>query len=563
MRHDGDFYRAWIMAAAAFAFCACSLKTQGELPDDAATQDGPACPEGRIRCGDFCVDPVSDRFNCGGCGIECGDLETCMDARCRCLEGYERCDGACVNVRIDRRHCGECNHACDPLSTCVDGACVCPGGLTDCGGECVDTNTDSQNCGGCGIACTGGEFCNGRGSCSVECDPPYTLCSPGGDAYCADLDRDPYNCGGCGNVCGPYDHAVPECEGGACGFTCDFGYGDANGLLDDGCECTVTSTDETCDGEDNNCNGLADEGFECPRGTMLDCTLTASCLGTQLCTDECRWTDCTSLDWECTSPGASESRDCGAGGCGTQSRACRDDCTWADWEACGLRPGARCFPGDSSACTASCGSSGTRSCTDACDWGACAPPPETCNGVDDDCDGACDNGFTCCSGASGSCTTSCGTAGSRTCGASCAWGSCAPPPETCNGADDDCDGACDNGFECCRGATSTCTTSCNTAGTRTCRSACTWGSCAPPPETCNGVDDDCDGVCDEGFDCCAGVDMRCAVDPSTGADAVQACGDTCRWGVAQPCSDHPYETCCMVGDAARCCVQCFPPNNCI
>jgi hypothetical protein len=85
----------------------------------------------------------------------------------------------------------------------------------------------------------------------------------------------------------------------------------------------------------------------------------------------------------------------------------------------------------------------------------------------------------------------------------------------------------------------------------------------PPAETCNGMDDDCDGVCDEGYDCCAGVGVRCAVDTATGADAIQACDGSCRWGTIQACSDHPYDTCCLVGDTARCCVQCYPPNNCL
>jgi hypothetical protein len=74
-------------------------------------------------------------------------------------------------------------------------------------------------------------------------------------------------------------------------------------------------------------------------------------------------------------------------------------------------------------------------------------------------------------------------------------------PETCNAVDDDCDGEVDDGFECAAGATLACTTTCGTVGNGTCSAACeapTGAACAPPAETCNGADDDCDGAVDEG-----------------------------------------------------------------
>lgn len=43
------------------------------------------------------------------------------------------------------------------------------------------------------------------------------------------------------------------------------------------------------------------------------------------------------------------------------------------------------------------------------------------------------------------CATTCGSVGSRTCGETCGWSSCAPPQESCNGQDDDCDGLTDDG----------------------------------------------------------------------------------------------------------------------
>ncbi len=52
-----------------------------------------------------------------------------------------------------------------------------------------------------------------------------------------------------------------------------------------------------------------------------------------------------------------------------------------------------CFPGSS--CTTSCGTTGTRVCASAC-APSCAPPAESCNAADDDCDGSCDEDVTGC-----------------------------------------------------------------------------------------------------------------------------------------------------------------------
>lgn len=77
----------------------------------------------------------------------------------------------------------------------------------------------------------------------------------------------------------------------------------------------------------------------------------------------------------------------------------------------------------------------------------CTPTPETCNGLDDDCDGVIDNGGVCdpppaCVGGSDrACSTSCGSIGSQRCYLDGhGWAPCWPPDEFCNGRDDDCDG---------------------------------------------------------------------------------------------------------------------------
>ncbi|MBX3246747.1 MAG: hypothetical protein KF901_06155 [Myxococcales bacterium] len=77
----------------------------------------------------------------------------------------------------------------------------------------------------------------------------------------------------------------------------------------------------------------------------------------------------------------------------------------------------------------------------------------------------------------------------------------------CNGLDDDCDGHVDEGCACTPGAVDDrCGASVGvcTLGTRTCElvgGEATWSTCtgiAPSAETCNHLDDDCDGRIDEG-----------------------------------------------------------------
>jgi hypothetical protein len=99
------------------------------------------------------------------------------------------------------------------------------------------------------------------------------------------------------------------------------------------------------------------------------------------------------------------------------------------------------------------------------------------NGADDDCDGTTDEGFACVFGRTQACSAG-GCAGTQTCAAGCAWGSCVVSAvEACNGVDDDCDTFTDETFDCVPGAGRSCTVlSC--AGTQTCAADCTWGSCS-------------------------------------------------------------------------------------
>jgi len=154
---------------------------------------------------------------------------------------------------------------------------------------------------------------------------------------------------------------------------------------------------------------------------------------------------------------------------------------------------------------------GQRACVNG-SWGACTGQvlpnaPETCDGQDDDCDGLVDEEFG---------QTTCGQGLCQVTVQDCVGGvpnPCQPkaasPTEQCDGVDDDCDGSIDEGCSCLNGKTQPCYSGpagtqgkglCK-GGTQTCTNGA-WGACVgevtPETELCNGLDDDCDGVVDDG-----------------------------------------------------------------
>ena len=186
---------------------------------------------------------------------------------------------------------------------------------------------------------------------------------------------------------------------------------------------------------------------------------------------------------------------------------------------------------------------GSRVCANSL-WGGCdggvRPMAETCNGQDDDCNGMSDENLSelCtingCSGAR-ACVPNSGTDGGL-------FTACIPVssmPEVCNGLDDNCNGLVDEGV------VQTCTVF-GCLGVRICVPGSDGGftSCMPTnplPETCNGVDDNCNGVVDDlpdlicGLGPCRRVAQAC-VDGGVGA-CVPGVGtaETCN-GVDDNCN---------------------------
>ncbi|MCC6336188.1 MAG: putative metal-binding motif-containing protein [Myxococcales bacterium] len=194
------------------------------------------------------------------------------------------------------------------------------------------------------------------------------------------------------------------------------------------------------------------------------------------------------------------------------------DASGADEDCDGTaNEGCSCTPGASQPC---CAGRGTQTC-EVVDGGTalstCSvqPQAEVCNGVDDDCNGQPDDGATTVTGdggvgvldggvanPDGTCTMGvgvCAMLGSTVCSAGTL--SCTAVPgmssaETCNTLDDDCDGQVDEaGAGLCPATGQACTSgACQCPGGQ---SVCNGACVALSAEVCDGVDNDCDGQVDE------------------------------------------------------------------
>ncbi|MBO6934786.1 MAG: SUMF1/EgtB/PvdO family nonheme iron enzyme [Deltaproteobacteria bacterium] len=416
---------------------------------------------------------------------------------------------------------------------------LCNGEDDDCDDlvdEGIDTDTDINNCGGCGMLCAplhAFGVCT-AGECSIDtCDVGWhdldpdaegceyrCLATAEDDVICdlrdndcdgdvdedVDFDNDPINCGECARTCRFAHVTSPQCSAGTCTFDpstdCEDGFYDVDGLPGNGCEYACTPADpatEVCNNRDDDCDGTIDEGDPggggtCGSSTGACSTGTLTCTGgSLLCAGEVSpaTETCNDMDDDCDGS-TDEGNPDGGALCGDSTGACevgRQTCV-----------------------------SGSLTCV-----GATGPATEVCDGIDNDCDGVVDDGNPGGGGSCGSGTGECApgtlqcTGGSLSC-----VGLTGPQVETCNTLDDDCDGMTDENFSLdtsisnCGGCGITCSVA---NGTPVCNSGtCQIGGCDvgfidydssygngcefacsfAGADICNGVDDDCDMMVDEG-----------------------------------------------------------------
>jgi hypothetical protein len=417
-----------------------------------------------------------------------------------------------------------CNGVDDNCDTIVD-----EGLLNDCGTcgalteicNSVDDDCDSfiDEGGVCGSCVPTGEICdNADNDCDTiadnglvrdcgtdvgECVSGTQTCTAGTWGTCV---------GSIGPALEDCDGFDNNCDGLIDGFTrscgddtgeCEFGYQICVAASWTACNGGVNPRTEVCDNVDNDCDTVIDDGNP---GGGADC-------GTELGECESGTVQCVGGALVC------------AGGTMPVAELCNgldDDCDGVIDDG-NPEGGAPCGPvsldgvGICEAGVTTCVTAGAGSASLNC-IGSVYPAPEDCNGLDDDCNDLVDDGLA----IGGSCGSDVGecVAGTEQCvtGSWVCVGEVGPTAEVCDGLDNDCDGAQDEGNP---GGGLICGTDVGECepGVTLCDTTLIppdivcFGEVGPSPEVCDGLDNDCNGIADDGLplgDECGIDDGECA-----------------------------------------------------
>jgi hypothetical protein len=375
------------------------------------------CPVGYADCNqlseDLCETSLSTLENCLVCGKACNAAHgapSCTSRGCSiaCEPGFGDCDldadtGCETDTLVDRDHCGACGSPCENAhgsTRCVDGVCepTCGDGFADCDGNphngCEsDLASAARHCGACGARCNPASASGAcvDGVCTATCDTGFADCNGLVEDGCEVDLGSPATCGSCDNDC-PDNGGTPLCSAdGECDIRCDPGRADCINGAADGCETNTNVSVLHC--------GAC--GKECP-----------GAVGTPTCNDgECDISTCTDPNAECDGDDGTECEtdvtddpeNCG--GCGTEcfypnakglcvNRVCElGDCE-AGYADCTSALGCETPLGNPSNCydcgTACTNAHGTTSCAGAPGSFACAPVCSRgfldCTNPDDGCE---------------------------------------------------------------------------------------------------------------------------------------------------------------------------------